>query len=83
MFADVRIKPYEITLDDGKKITVQKERWLGTISRKDGIVTDTEHYFDGAVFDYDEETQTYSLGGEVTKTKAELDEVAESVCYFK
>ena len=82
MFADVKVKPYEIELD-GKPHTIKGERWIGIISRKDGVVTDAEHYFEGSVFDYNEKTDTYEMGGSVTKTKAELEKEAQSICYFK
>lgn len=82
MFADVKVKPYEISLDR-KPYTVKGERWIGIISRKDGLVTDADNYFEGSVFDYNEKTDTYEMGGSVTKTKAELEKEAESICYFK
>ena len=82
MFASVRVKDYTIDLD-GKPHTIKNERWLGIINRKDGLVTDAENYFEGSVFDYNEKTDTYEMGGSVTKTKAELEKEAESICYFK
>ena len=82
MFADVKVKPYEIDLD-GKKYTVKGERWIGIISRKDGVVTDAENYFEGSVFDYNENTDTYEMGGSVTKTLEEFEAEAERVTYFK
>lgn len=82
MFASVKVKDYTILLD-GKPHTVKKERWLGVVSRRDGIAIDEDNYFEGSVFDYDETTDTYRLGGEVTKTKAEFEAEAESICYFK
>ena len=82
MFASVKVKDYTILID-GKPRTVTKERWLGVVSRKDGLTTDEENYFEGSVFDYNEKTDSYRLGGEVTKTKAEFEAEAESVCYFK
>ena len=82
MFASAEVKDYTIQLD-GKPYTVKRERWLGVIKRKDGIVTDEEHYFEGSVFDYDEKTDTYSMGGSVEKTKAEFDAEVARVCFFK
>jgi len=82
MFASVEVKDYTIQLD-GKPFTVKKERWLGIVSRKDGVVTDEEHYFEGSVFDYNEETDSYSMAGSVTKTKSEFDAEAARVCFFK
>lgn len=82
MFASVEVKDYTIQLD-GKPYTVKGERWLGIVSRKDGVVTDEEHYFEGSVFDYNEETDSYSMGGSVTKTKSEFDAEAARVCFFK
>ena len=82
MFASVEVKDYTIQLD-GKPMTVKKERWLGIVNRKAGIVTDEEHYFEGAVFDYDEKTDSYSMAGSVNKTKAEFDAEAARVCFFK
>ena len=82
MFASVEVKDYTIQLD-GKPETIKKERWLGVVNRKDGVVTDEEHYVEGSVFDYDEKTDSYSMGGSVTKTKAEFDAEAERVCFFK
>lgn len=82
MFASVKVKDYTIELD-GKPHIVKKERWLGIISRKDGVAVDTENYFEGSVFDYDENTDSYQMGGSVTKTKEEFEAEAESICYFK
>ena len=82
MFASVEVKDYTIQLD-GKPMTVKKERWLGIVNRKDGVVTDEENYFEGAVFDYDEKTDSYSMGGSVTKTKSEFEAESKSVCFFK
>ena len=82
MFASVEVKDYTIELD-GKPTVIKKERWLGVINRKDGLVTDEEHYFEGSVFDYDEKTDSYSMGGSVTKTKAEFDAEAARICFFK
>lgn len=82
MFASVEVKDYTIQLD-GKPLTIKKERWLGIVSRKDDVVTDEEHYFEGAVFDYNEETDSYSMAGSVTKTKSEFDAEAARVCFFK
>lgn len=82
MFASVEVKDYTIQLD-GKPMTVKKERWLGIVSRKDGVVTDEEHYFEGSVFDYNEETDSYSMAGSVTKTKSEFDAETARVCFFK
>lgn len=82
MFASVEVKDYTIQLD-GKPLIIKKERWLGIVSRKDGVVTDEEHYFEGSVFDYNEETDSYSMAGSVTKTKSEFDAEAASVCFFK
>ena len=82
MFASVEVKDYTIQLD-GKPMTVKKERWLGIVNRKDGVVTDEENYFEGAVFDYDEKTESYSMAGSVNKTKAEFDAEAARVCFFK
>ena len=45
MFASVEVKDYTIQLD-GKPMTVKKERWLGIVNRKDGVVTDEEKYFE-------------------------------------
>lgn len=82
MFASVEVKDYTIQLD-GKPLTIKKERWLGIVSRRDGVVTDEEHYFEGSVFDYNEETDSYSMAGSVTKTKSEFDAEAARVCFFK
>ena len=41
MFADIRVKDYTISLD-GKPVIIKNERWLGVISRKDGLVIDEE-----------------------------------------
>ena len=82
MFASVEVKDYTIQLD-GKPLTIKKERWLGIVSRKDGVVTDEEHYFEGSVFDYNEETDSYSMAGSVTKTKSEFDAETARVCFFK
>ena len=82
MFASVEIKDYTIQLD-GKPMIVKKERWLGIVSRKDGVVTDEENYFEGSAFDYNEETDSYSMAGSVTKTKSEFDAEAARVCFFK
>lgn len=82
MFASADVKDYDIELD-GKPYTVKGERWLGIVSRKDGVVTDEEHYFEGSVFDYNEETDSYSMAGSVTKTKSEFDAEAARVCFFK
>lgn len=82
MFASVEVKDYTIQLD-GKPMTVKKERWLGIVNRKDGVVTDEENYFEGSVFDYNEETDSYSMAGSVTKTKSEFDAEAARVCFFK
>lgn len=82
MFANAEVKDYTIQLD-GKPTTIKKERWLGIVNRKDGVDTDKEHYFEGAVFDYDEETDSYSEGGSITKSKAEFDAEVERVCFFK
>lgn len=82
MFASVEVKDYTIQLD-GKPMTVKKERWFGIVNRKDGVVTDEENYFEGAVFDYDEKTDSYSMAGSVNKTKAEFDAEAARVCFFK
>ena len=41
MFASVEVKDYTIQLD-GKPLTIKKERWLGIVSRKDGVVTDED-----------------------------------------
>lgn len=82
MFASVEVKDYTIQLD-GKPLTIKKERWLGIVSRKDGVVTNEEHYFEGSVFDYNEETDSYSMAGSVTKTKSEFDTEAARVCFFK
>ena len=82
MFADIRVKDYTISLD-GKPVIIKNERWLGVISRKDGLVIDEEHYFEGSVFDWDEKSQAYQMGGSVTKTKNELEAEAKSICYFK
>ena len=82
MFASVEVKDYTIQLD-GKPMTIKKERWLGIVSRKDGVVTDEEHYFEGSVFDYNEETDSYSMAGSVTKKKSEFDAEAARVCFFK
>lgn len=82
MFASVEVKDYTIQLD-GKPLTIKKERWFGIVSRKDGVVTDEEHYFEGSVFDYNEETDSYSMAGSVTKTKSEFDAEAARVCFFK
>lgn len=77
MFANAEVKDYTIQLD-GKPTTIKKERWLGIVNN-----TDTEHYFEGVVFDYDEETDSYSEGGSITKSKAEFDAEVERVCFFK
>ena len=82
MFASAVVKDYTIQID-GKPCTIKKERWLGIVSRKDGIDIDTENYFEGSVFDYDEKSQSYSMGGSVTKTKAEFEAEVESVTFFK
>lgn len=82
MFVSAEVKDYTIQLD-GKPMTIKKERWLGIINRKDGIVTDDQNYFEGSVFDYDEKTDSYSMAGSVTKTKAEFDAEVERVCFFK
>lgn len=82
MFASVEVKDYTIQLD-GKPMTIKKERWLGIVNRKDGVVTDEENYFEGSVFDYNEETDSYSMAGSVTKTKSEFDAEAARVCFFK
>ena len=82
MFASADVKDYTIQLD-GKPMTIKKERWLGIVSRKDGVVTDEEHYFEGSVFDYNEETDSYSMAGSVTKTKSEFDAEVARVCFFK
>ena len=82
MFASVEVKDYTIQLD-GKLLTIKKERWLGIVNRKDGVVTDEENYFEGSVFYYDEKTDSYSMSGSVNKTKAEFDAEAARVCFFK
>jgi hypothetical protein len=82
MFADVKVKDYTVLID-GKPHTITKERWLGVIGRKDGLTTDEENYFEGSVFDYDEKTDSYQMGGSVSKSKAELEAEAKSICYFK
>ena len=82
MFANVKVKDYTILID-GKPHIITKERWLGVISRKDGLTTDEENYFEGSVFDYDEKTDSYQMGGSVSKSKAEFEAEAESIVYFK
>lgn len=82
MFASVEVKDYTIQLD-GKPCVIKKERWLGIVKRKDGIDLGEENYFEGCVFDYDEKTDTYSMGGSVTKTKSEFEAESKSVCFFK
>lgn len=76
MFADVFVKDYEIQLD-GKPYTVKGERWLGVINPDD-----EENYFEGVNFDFDDEKR-YVMGGDITKTKAEFEAEAKSICYFK
>ena len=82
MFADVKVKDYIIELD-GKPYIIKNERWLGIVSRKDGIVTDEENYFEGCVFDWNENTQSYSMAGSVNKTRREFEAELKSVCYFR
>ena len=82
MFASVEVKDYVIELD-GKPEIIKRERWLGVVNRQNGIVTDAEYYFEGAVFDYDEKTDSYSMGGTVKKSRVEFDEQAERVVFFK
>ena len=76
MFANVFVKDYEIQLD-GKPYTVKGDRWLGVINKDD-----EENYFEGVVFDFDDEKR-YVLGGDIKKTKAEFEAEAKSICYFK
>ena len=75
MFANVFVKDYEIQLD-GKPYTVKGERWLGVINKED-----EENYFEGVSFDFCQ--KRYVMGGDITKTKAEFDAEAKSICYFK
>lgn len=82
MFADVKVKDYTIELD-GKPHTIKNERWLGIVARKDGLVTDEDNYFEGSVFDWNEETQSYSMGGSVEKTLKEFEAEVERATFFK
>ena len=75
MFANVFVKDYEIQLD-GKPYTVKGERWLGVINKED-----EENYFEGVSFDFYQ--KRYVMAGDITKTKAEFDAEAKSICYFK
>ena len=75
MFASVHVKDYEIQLD-GKPYTVKGERWLGVINKED-----EENYFEGVSFDFCQ--KRYVMAGDITKTKAEFDAEAKSICYFK
>ena len=75
MFASVHVKDYEIQLD-GKLYTVKGERWLGVINKED-----EENYFEGVTFDFCQ--KRYVMGGDITKTKAEFEAEAKSICYFK
>lgn len=76
MFASVHVKDYEIQLD-GKPYTVKGDRWLGVINPDD-----EENYFEGVVFDFDDEKR-YVMAGDIKKTKAEFEAEAKSICYFK
>ena len=75
MFASVHVKDYEIQLD-GKPYTVKGERWLGVINKEDEA-----NYFEGVTFDFCQ--KRYVMGGDITKTKAEFEAEAKSICYFK
>ena len=77
MFASCYVKDYTIQFD-GKPYTIKNERWLGVVNKENG-----ENYFEGSVFDYDENSGSYSLDGSIEKTKAEFDNEVESVTFFK
>ena len=77
MFVNAYVKDYVIDLD-GKPYTVKGERWLGIVNPKD-----TENYFSGTIYDYDEETDSYSDAGTITRSKTEYDEFVRRSVFFK
>lgn len=77
MFASCYVKDYTIQLD-GKPCTIKKERWLGIVNKEN-----EDKYFEGSVFDYDENSGSYSMGGSTEKSKAEFDNEVERVTFFK
>lgn len=84
LFADCKIKDYEIEVD-GEKYLVKNERWLGIVHRKDGIVLNEDVYFEGYSFDWDEENKTWVMSG-LGDFKCSLEEFnkrVKRVTYFK
>lgn len=65
-------KPYEIEMDDGKKLTVQDDIYIGTINPNS-----EEDYFYGAVFDTAEET--FLFQGSLSLSKEDFKERIETV----
>ena len=63
------VKPYEIEMDDGKKLTVQDEIYIGTINPNS-----EEDYFYGAWFD-----KSGVFGGSLSLTKEGFKERIETV----
>lgn len=66
------VKPYEIVLDDGKKLTVQNEIYIGTINPNSGA-----EYFYGAWFEKSEET--FQFLGSISLNQEEFEERIETV----
>ena len=66
------VKPYKITLDDGEKLTIKDDIYIGTINPNS-----EEDYFYGAWFDKIE--GTYLLQGSLSFTKQEFKERIETV----
>ena len=67
-------KPYEIEMDDGKKLTVKDDIYIGTINPNN-----EEDYFYGAWFDKSEETFPSAFQGSLSFTKEEFKERIETV----
>lgn len=65
-------KPYEIEMDDGKKLTVKDEIYIGTINPNS-----EEDYFYGAWFD--KSGETFLFGGSLSLTKEDFKKRIETV----
>lgn len=65
-------KPYEIEMDDGKKLTVQDDIYIGTINPNS-----EEDYFYGAVFDTAE--GTFLFNGSLSLSKEDFKKRIETV----
>lgn len=65
-------KPYEIEMDDGEKLTVQDDIYIGTINPNS-----EEDYFYGACFD--KPGETFLFEGSLSLTKEDFKEKIETI----